>query len=197
MQSPTRPDSSQPHSHHGNRLEDEFFFRVDQELWQQMREKAALERRIDALRDASGIDNDAVLAELVALDVGEDSLVALSLYPVVYVAWADGIADDKEKKAVLEAAGAIGCGPDMPGHQLLESWMTQQPTEKLFDAWGDYVRAVSTEISPEARETMKREVLARARKVAEASGGLLGIHTVSRAEEQALEELAKVFDELG
>ena len=41
---------------------------------------------------------------------------------------------------------------------------------------------------------MKREVLGRAQRVAEATGGILGIGKVSAAEQRVLDEIAKAFD---
>lgn len=126
---------------------------------------------------------------------GEDSLIALTIYPLVRVAWADGWIDERERETVLRAAAEIGCPPDTTGYHLLEVWLDERPDEKVHVAWRDYVHAILRTVVGDLRESMKRDVLARARRVAEAAGGILGIHRVSAAERTVLEELERELDE--
>jgi uncharacterized membrane protein YebE (DUF533 family) len=66
--------------------------------------------RKEALAAASGITDDAVLDRLAAFNLGADTLAALSVAPLVVVAWADGGIDDKERSAVLAGAAEAGLG---------------------------------------------------------------------------------------
>ena len=70
-----------------------------------------------------------------------------------------------------------------PAHRLLRSWIEKRPGPTLFDAWGLHVSLAGR--TPEQRE----QILDRASKVAHASGGLLGIGTVSGAESKVLEKI--------
>jgi len=71
-------------------LEKSFFVKENERLRAALNEKRAAEERKAALADVSGITDDAVLSHLDALDIGCDTLTALSLIPVVAVADASG-----------------------------------------------------------------------------------------------------------
>ena len=143
---------------------------------------------------ASGITDDAVLERLAALDLGGDTLVALSLVPLVMVAWADGSIDDKERGAVLAGAAEAGLGGQDVGRQLLDQWLREPPPRDLLAAWTDYIRAISATLDEDAKRALKAELLGRARKVAEATGGFLGVgRRVSASEEAVLERLERAF----
>ena len=62
-------------------LEYEFFHKVDDELWEDLRHKLDLEDRRHALADATGITDEDVLTELVELDLNSETLFALLLFP--------------------------------------------------------------------------------------------------------------------
>jgi tellurite resistance protein len=176
-------------------LEYEFFHRVDQKLWQQLRDNLACEKEELALSEATGISDEAVLHELTAAGFTCETMLALSLVPLVQVAWADGSIDDRERAAILDAAQSVGHSRDSLSFQLLEKWLDRPPEEKVMVAWKDFVRALSNIISPEARQKLKTDLLRRARQVAKASGGFLGIHKISAAERRVLNELEGVFDD--
>ncbi|MBN1588662.1 MAG: hypothetical protein JW888_04030, partial [Pirellulales bacterium] len=71
-------------------LEDKFFHERDQALLQALREERESKERKRALSEASGITDEDLLRQLDALDVRSETLVALSLIPMIAVAWADG-----------------------------------------------------------------------------------------------------------
>lgn len=172
-------------------LEAAFFAEQDAKLLQRLKAADEARSKKQALAAASGISDDAVLDELVALGISGNALAALSTVPLVVVAWADGHPDDKERRAVLAAAAKAGVGED--GHRLLERWLETPPPPELFTAWKDYVRATSGVLDEGARRALRAELLDRARSVAEATGGTLGIGRISPAEDAVLERLAKAF----
>jgi hypothetical protein len=112
--------------------------------------------------------------------------------PVVEVAWADGKVDAKEKRAVLDAAKQAGIST--AGVALLEHWLEDEPSKVLFETWKTYIAAVTEHLSPEDRILMRDELVGRARAVAEASGGFLGLgHKVTKSEKTVLEKISKAF----
>ncbi len=178
-----------------NTLEEAFFAEENERLRQRLREADQAKSRKEALAAASGITDEAVLHRLAALNLGSDTLAALSLAPLVLVAWADGGIDDKERSAVLAGAADVGVGSQDVGHKLLDGWLRQPPPGDLLTAWTDYIRAASAALDVEGRRALKAELLGRARKVAEATGGFLGLgRKVSPAEEAVLERLERAFD---
>jgi hypothetical protein len=110
------------------------------------------------------------------------------------VAWANGVIEDKERRAVLSAAEANGVVPGSPAHETLHSWLKRRPTASLLQMWGEYIVELRDHLSPTERHALRDEVMGRARAVAEAAGGYLGlIKKISPEEEIVLQELAKAF----
>ncbi len=175
-------------------LEEKFFRAKDQELIRAMREKTANMERKKALAEASGIEHEELLDQLDKLEISAETVAALSLVPLVAVAWADGKLDDKERAAVLAAAEQTGLKADHPGHKLLESWLEQKPDKKLANVWYDYISVLCDNLSPEAKAELGRELLGRTRAVAAATGGLLGLGSkISQSEQAVLDKLARAF----
>jgi hypothetical protein len=175
----------------GKALEEMFFARESEKLREALQEKEEVKNRKEALSAASGITDDAVLEQLVALDIRSDTLAALSLVPLVEVAWADGTMDDSERSAILSAAEDSGLSGESA--DLLDGWLVTQPGSDVLSAWKDYVAALASTMDTAARDKLKQELLGRARTVAESAGGFLGIGTISNEEEDKLEELARAF----
>ena len=80
-------------------------------------------------------------------------------------------------------------------HHLIETWLEHEPSEEIRRAWKDYVQAICHTISPVAQQTLKRDVLERARQVAKTAGGFLGFHKISHAQETILLEVEKAFED--
>lgn len=177
-------------------LEEAFFAKQDVELRRRLRDKDQAQRNREALSATSGITDAAVLDRLVALNIGSDTLAALSLVPLVAVAWADGSVDDKERNAAFAEAAQMGVGSKDIGHQLFKQWLAEPPPPALVAAWKDYIAGLSAQMSAESRSAFRKELLARARAVAEAAGGVLGlVGRVSPAEERVLKELERAFSQ--
>jgi hypothetical protein len=116
-------------------LENVFFQRVDQQLLGNIRGRLEEHDAITALRAASGVRNDELLAELVRIEVQPETLAAVTLIPLVAVAWADGKVTDAERRKILAAEHAAGIGEDAPSHQLLNHWLDHNPGPDLFATW--------------------------------------------------------------
>lgn len=175
-------------------LEEVFFARQDAELIRRLRAGGAPGVRKQALSAASGITDDDLLENLCAIGIGSDTLVTLTLVPLVAVAWADGTLDDAERAALLSAAGRAGLDPAGPAYQLLSQWLAEPPGPHLVETWADYVRGTSANLHEDDRQALKLQLLGRARRVAEAAGGFLGRPSqVSAAEEAMLAKLGNAF----
>ena len=174
-------------------LEESFFSKQDQELLRELREKKDAQAQRDALSATSGIIDDGVLDQLVACDLSCETLAALSVVPLVEVAWADGQVDEKERSALLMAARKAGLVEGEPAYQLFESWLAERPDPGLLATWMEYVAELSKTFTPEAKRALRRDLLGRARTVAKAAGGFLGIGKISSSEEAVLTKLARAF----
>jgi hypothetical protein len=175
-------------------LEEEFFAKHNQQLLQQFRETMAAKAKQEALAAASGITDAAVLEQLAAVDLSSETLAALSLVPLVEVAWADGRLDAKEQSALLAAAEQAGLSKDSASYRLLEEWFRERPSPKLLAAWKGYVASLLGTLDAQAKQALKQDLLGRARVVAEAAGGFLGLgRRLSSAEQAVLTELEQAF----
>jgi len=179
----------------GKSLEDAFFRREDQKLLARLQELRKTELNRDELAKATGITKPEVLDRLLTLGIQTQTLAALSIVPLIEVAWADGKLDAKERQAVLGHAGDAGIAKGSPAYGLLEAWLQHRPSQQLLDAWHDLVRAIREQIGPEESERLKAEIIERARRVARASGGVLGLGSkVSGAEAAILASLERPFE---
>jgi hypothetical protein len=175
-------------------LEGEFFRKREQAILERLRATRDKEQARQALAEASGLADEAVLERVLELGIDPGTFLALELVPVVEVAWADGHLDDREKQAVIVGLEASGIGSGTPAGALVESWLQTRPRAALLEAWTAYMTAVCAQLSAEQRETLRSSILGRARAVAEAAGGFLGLGSrVSRAEEGMLARLERAF----
>lgn len=170
-------------------LEDAFFARENAQLLQQMRARTERTQRREALRAAMGKIDDATLDRLLALGVSAETVLALTLVPLVRVAWADGELDTRERAAVARAADERGLTQGTPGHTLLSSWLTTRPDDTLLRTWKEYMAAIWPQLAELERQELRDYIVGLARGVAEAAGGLLGLgFKVSAAEAAILKE---------
>lgn len=175
-------------------LEDEFFAKQDAILIKKLQELERMERTRKALSDVSGITNEAILKHLVELDIHPDLLATLALVPLVEVAWADGSIEEKERQAILNGSTQLGMGPTSVDYVLLEEWLSQKPPEKMLEAWVTYIRGLCEVISPAERDEIRTIFLTRARQIAEAAGGFLGLtSSISSKEAAMLKKLESAF----
>lgn len=175
-------------------LEEAFFARQERELVERFRRQSAAREHREALAHAAGISDEATLDRLLALEISPETLAALSLAPLVAVAWADRSVDAPEREAVTAAAREAGVEPGSPAEALLDGWLRKRPGPELMGAWKAYVRALAQGLDEEGRRRLCEDLLARARRVAEAAGGFLGMGTVSEAERETLDELERAFE---
>jgi len=176
-------------------LEESFFAKENIRLLERMKAEKKGKAAKEGLVEVSGISDDLVLDKLVALDIEIDTWAAISLVPLIEVAWADGKIDEKERGAVLSAAETNGIFPKSPSYELLESWLAHRPDSRLLAVWGEYIVDLCANLGEDEKATIKEKVVGRAREVAKAAGGFLGLGTrISAEEEVILRELEKAFD---
>lgn len=168
-------------------LEEEFFARENRELLGRMRAKQSEQEQRDALREASGIADDVMLDCFLEMGLAAETVAALTLVPLVEVAWSDGTLDRKERETILASARERpGVGGGGLATSLLENWLDNRPDESLFKAWEGYARALADQMDEATKERFRGDILDLVHEVAEAAGGTLGIGRVSRAERETI-----------
>ncbi len=176
------------------RLEDAFFMEQDRILIEKRDRLAQHKRTKVELSAVSGIHNDHLLEKLMELEISPKELAAISIAPLVAMAWSDGAVDDKERTATMAAAEKMGFAKGSECYEILGDWLTHKPKTELLDSWVHYVEAIVAEMSAEDVKAFREEILAHAAMVAKASGGVFGIASVSAAEKAVLAQLESAFE---
>ena len=170
----------------GTALEEAFFHRKDADLLDKLRQQRLNEITKDDIAQATGIRDDELLDRLVSMEINLQTLTAVSVIPLVEVAWADGRMEKNERDAVLQAADEAGVPKDGPGYRLLNEWLEDKPDMKLLACWKDYIAALADTLDDESYAQVRDNLLQRARGVATSAGGILGIGSISSTEQAKL-----------
>lgn len=174
-------------------LEEEYFRADNERKVAALRERARAEHDREALAAMAGTSDPAVLDELMSLHVEPSTFAAFALAPLVEVAWANGALEPGERRTILGDVDAARLPEGTAAREALDGWLDERPDASLMDAWVDYTRAVARLLAPDVLESVRDETVARVRTVAEAAGGLLGVHRVSEEEAAVLERVQAAF----
>ncbi len=176
----------------GRPLEEEFFRKENERLMESLREMKALEQTTGLLSEVSGITDPKLLGRLAELKVTPASVTALSILPLIEVAWADGSVSPPEREAILESLEA-GMFFQTVDRDIVEEWLTQAPPPALFATWEHYAQHVMEQLGSHERKALSESILDHAGKVAKAAGAVLGFGGISKAEQAVLDRLAKTL----
>jgi hypothetical protein len=172
--------------------EDEYFARRDRELIEAERRKAADAAELRRLGEALRLSDEELLVKLRAAGFGPSHVALVPLLPALEVAWSDGAVGKAEGELLKEQLRRYSDGqqPSAEAIAKLDDFLLTRPPDDVFDQARRAAQfAVSNAGEGERRELATR-IMADARAVAEAGGGLLGLGTVSTPERRALEALA-------
>jgi hypothetical protein len=170
-------------------LEEAFFNKQNQDLMDKLRAREVAKHKKSDLTAVTGIEDATVLDELVGLGLDPTTLVALTIAPLVLMAWRDGKIGTHERAAILRTAEERGFAQGSLIFQLVEGWLDARPDPSLKHAWMGYVKSLRAKMPPEAYDALKRDIIERSKRVAHVTGGVLGVLTTSRAERHLLAEI--------
>lgn len=169
----------------GRALEEEYFWKKDQQLIEKLRQAAAAERDRRDMGAKIGSDDPEMLQELQALGFTPDTVILLPLVPVVQMAWADGSVAPKERALILELARSRGIGEGSAADRLLSEWLTGEPGPPVLASAMRLIRGMLAAQPSDHPDLTADDLVRYSESIAEASGGIFGIHSIS-AEERAL-----------
>ncbi len=175
-------------------LEDSFFKDLEARKLSHLREELSGKTKREELSKVCGIEDSAVLNALTKLGVGAHDVSALSLVPLIQMAWTSGTINKAERAAVLKAAAAQGITEECHSYTLLEAWLAREPKQELFDSWTGYVKALRSHLEDSEMTALKESILGLAHDVADAAGGFLGVGSVSSVEKDTLTAIGDAFD---
>jgi hypothetical protein len=168
-------------------LENEYFRRRDQELITELRRQGSLERDRRALGEELAIVDPNLLSRLQGIGFSADNLELLHLVPMVEVAWAEGDVTAREREMILALAERRGIDRDSPVYQQLVGWLENEPTSDFYETALDAIRATLDGEDETAREADLKDLVEWSIRIAEATGGILGMAKVCREERECLQ----------
>lgn len=177
----------------GQAMEDSFFRSVDQALVELMKEQNECEKARRKLSDSTGIEDKGLLDEMMESGINPATIIAFLLLPLVKVAWADRRVEEKERTVVINTAAAFGYTDESAGMRLLKSWLQTPPDEKLFSIWREYAPELVSHLKLASGDHLRRTIVKRAKTVAEATGGFLGIHKTAAAEQTVINQIEEAL----
>jgi hypothetical protein len=173
-------------------LEDTFFHERDKVLLEKLRVEIETFETHRQLAHVSGILDDHVLKNLVKAGVQAETLAALTLIPLVEVAWSDGAVSAEEREAVLKAAAENGISQGSASYELLARWLAERPDVRIIASWKEYVQALAKSMPAESIAVMRDRLIQRCRRVAESAGGFLGLTSkISKVEQAAIDQFER------
>ena len=175
-------------------MEADYFRKEDERLLEKLRQGASFDEIAAALRDKLQVDNPELLARARDLGVNADNAPAFFLLPMVQVAWAEGKVRKDEREAVNKIARERGVEEGSPADKQLQEWLTTPPSEALYDAAIDVIKAGIAVLPGRERTERIDRLIAACRIIAEASGSeiahQLGLGTgVSRSEASLIDTI--------
>jgi len=178
----------------GKALEDSFFARENARLLTKLKEKEAAAAKRAAFKEIANIENAELIDALIELEIEPHAMAALSIVPLVEVAWADGEIQSNERDAILKAAAEGGIEPGSDNFELLGNWLNSRPGPDLLETWKTYAQALEERLDSVVGNELKVRLMTRTKNIAKAAGGFLGIGAISQAEQRVLDELEHALE---
>jgi hypothetical protein len=175
-------------------LEEGYFRQHEAKLIEKLRERAEVDKIVEALAVKLQTDDPVLLRRIMALGVTLDTGAAFLLAPLVQVAWAGGAVTDREREKVLRIATERGIETSAPAYTQLQEWLRTRPPDAVFDTAIETIKTGLSVLTPAEQADRVKRIVDACREVASASGGLgrlLGLGTgVSSEEESILDVIA-------
>jgi len=140
--------------------EEEYFRKLDAELIEEARKRAAAEEEHRRIAEILHTENPEILAAVEKLGFTHTTIILLELVPLVELAWSDGIISPMERERLLLLAGERGVEADTPAYEQLTAWLEQSPSAEFFEGTWGAIEAVCESL-PEGERQIRKDALIR------------------------------------
>ena len=188
----SKPTGTQSISHNAHILEDLFFAKQDAQLIKEAKTQRSRAEQKEHLCKALFLSEETA-DELLDQGIDCHTLDALTVIPLLAVAWSKHSMDQREKEEILRAAHHEGLEEGSKAHALLEHWLLQEPETELFATWKQVMRETAAHSSSEETAKKKSYYLDLSERVARTAGGFLGFGSISKEEQAILNEIDACF----
>ncbi len=173
-------------------LEEEYFRKKEQELLEQIRRRTALQAEREELAEATGIADEEILATLREMGYTRETVGLLHLVPLVQVAWASGSVTPRERELVLRLSEWRGVRKDSPAWEQLNNWLDDRPSDDFFLKTLRIIRCLLDFQTVKEQVTGRTDLISFCIRIANASGGFLGVGSkISEGEQAALDQIVE------
>lgn len=179
----------------GKALEEAFFYRMDQELIELLRKSLQRDEKIRLFASATGIRDRKRLESLVDSGFELSTLTAFIWVPLVFVAWADGNADELERNAIFDVLTNKGISQETASMMIAHEWFRQSPNEDLWRTWEEFAATNLASLTPPIRNELIDEIAALCHVVAHASGGFLRVGSISESEANIIDRVLRALQQ--
>ena len=174
----------------GRSLEDDYFRKKDRELVEKIQRAAVAEQARTDLGRAVGLNDTALLQELLDLGFTPETVVLLPIVPILQMAWAEGGITPAERELIVRFARGRGIDAGSIADRQLTAWMQERPSDAMFTSAGRLIRAVLDSGSTAAAGLNEDDLVEYCERIASASGGVFGIGRISAEERKLLSGIA-------
>jgi len=164
------------------------------ELQRELIKVLAMESEKQELIQATQIEDPELLSRLMKEGFRSDTISALELVPIAFIAWASGWVTDQERKVIMSSLEEFGLLVNQTSNDRFQGWLNTRPDRELFLLWKDFVTAKRIPFSSEAQYAIGIRLFKKSIEIAMASGGFLGFGTICEAEQEMLDEISEVFE---
>jgi hypothetical protein len=173
--------------------EEEFFHSREQALLEKVKQRAAAQSEARRLGEALGTRDEGILQDLQALGYTPDIIQILFAVPLIAVAWADGEVSKRERSLIQELAG-VSQSDNAAAHHQLKQWLDKKPPQDFLERSLRIISLLLKTLPPDEESGRGRELLTSATLIAEASGGFLGLGSISVTERALIERVAREIE---
>jgi hypothetical protein len=170
--------------------EEEYFRRKDRELIERMRKEAETATARRELETATGIHDPDSLADLAALGFTPGTIALLPLIPLLQVAWAEGGVSAAERGMIVALARSRDIADGSEADLQLQQWLDRRPSEDTFGKSSRLIGAMLDRPEGTGMHMSGDDLIKYCEQIAQASGGIFGIGSVSAEEKHALQQIA-------
>ena len=125
----------------GSALENQFFAELDAKLLEELKSRQDQENAVSEFARITGIKDTKILEAVHKLGVSPQAFSALRVFPLVAVAWGDGVLEEAERSTINTLAAAHF---DLkgPAGKLLTNWLETKPSSEMFTTWEAYAKGL-------------------------------------------------------
>jgi len=176
-------------------MEANYFRQQDARLLERLRNANKVDAMAEALRDGLHVDNPELLERARSHGINAETASAFLCAPLVQVAWAEGSVSRKEHHTVLRLANERGIETGSTDYAKLEEWLSERPSDALFDTAIEVLKFGLDVFPPAEREERVQRILDACHEIAAVSGSeiarQLGLGDgVSRSEASVIDVIA-------